>query len=77
MEHEPNPEKEIALCTTNNKEHNHNFKILFFNAQSLPSKTDELNILLNQYEPAVVGVVETWLDASHSEGSYNMEEVVT
>ena len=46
---------------------------LFFNAQSLLSKIDELSIPISETNPDIIGIVETWLDGNHPVGSFELD----
>ena len=49
-----------------------NLSIIFFNAQSLLSKIDELSEFLDNSDPDIVGVVETWFDDSHKPAEFKI-----
>lgn len=44
---------------------------MYFNACSLIPKLDELALLIETYNPDIVCIVETWLDASVSDNEIN------
>jgi len=47
--------------------------IIYFNARSIRNKMDELNILINQVKPDIVGIVETWLSEDNFDSEIEIE----
>ena len=48
--------------------------ILFFNARSLVNKVDELKILVKEKKPDIIGIIETWLTDSISDGEISISD---
>ena len=65
MENQANNNDEVLQRNVMNSQSKGSIDLLFFNAQSLMSKIDELSIILQNRNPDIVGVVETWMDGSH------------
>ena len=51
--------------------------VLFQNVQSLLSKLDEISIILEEQNPDIIGLTETWLDGSHGEGDFSFSTYST
>ena len=79
MEKQALQSKNVVTAPVNsNSDHGtEGITVLFQNVQSLLSKLDEISIILEEQNPDVIGLTETWLDGSHGEGDFSFSTYST